>query len=340
LAPKVLAFHRAEPLSLRVGRLINVMYLTFRPLIAVMKGASDLLLRLSGQGNLGGHGESHFTMSVEEIRMILEASEKDGMLDPEETEMIRGVFELDEQTVRDAMVPRTQIRALEQDATLGDALRYFRDIPHARFPVYVDSLDRITGVVAIKELLTYVAEHSGSDSFSKASKKPVKDFAKPPFLVPDSKPLNDLLADFKRKRQQMAIVIDEYGGTEGIITLEDILEEIVGDYEDEFTRGTRRVKKLTGSAYEIDASMRISDLADLVSFPFPEDDDYVTLAGLFYKAFGGVPSVGDVVTLESGRLTVLEMDNHRITLVKFEDTAHQADGSVGLVESTSAPDPV
>ena len=132
-----------------------------------------------------------------------------------------------------------------------------------------------------------------------------RDFAKPPFLVPDSKPLNDLLADFKRKRQQMAIVIDEYGGTEGIITLEDILEEIVGDYEDEFTRGTRRVKKLTGSAYEIDASMRISDLVDLVSFPFPEDDDYVTLAGLFYKAFGGVPSVGDVVTLESGRLLSL-----------------------------------
>ena len=131
LAPKVLAFHKAERLSMAVGRLINVMYLTFRPLIAVMKWASDLLLRLSGQGNLGGHGESHFTMSVEEIRMILEASEKDGMLDPEETEMIRGVFELDESTVREAMVPRTQIRALAQDTTLGEALRYFRDIPPA-----------------------------------------------------------------------------------------------------------------------------------------------------------------------------------------------------------------
>ena len=151
--------------------------------------------------------------------------------------------------------------------------------------------------------------------------------------------IRDRLADFKRKRQQMAVVIDEYGGTEGIITLEDILEEIVGDYEDEFTRAARRVKKLTGSAYEIDASMRIADLVDLVSFPFPEDEDYVTLAGLVYKLSGGVPEVGDVVPLESGRLTVLEMDNHRITLVKFEDTAHQADGTVGLSESTSAPDP-
>ena len=225
------------------------------------------------RGNLGGHGESHFTMSVEEIRMILEASEKDGMLAPEETEMIRGVFELDEHSVREAMVPRTQIRALPQNATLGDTLRYFRDIPHARFPVYDKSIDKITGIVQIKELLTYMAEHASSDSMATVSKKKVIDFAKPAFMVPDSKPLNDLLADFKRTRQQMAIVVDEYGGTEGIITLEDILEEIVGDYEDEFTHAARRVKKPEGSQYEIDASMRILDLEDLVQFDFPQDDD-------------------------------------------------------------------
>ena len=336
LAPKVLAFHKSEKLSLMVGRLINVLYLAFRPLIAVMKWASDLLLRLSGQGNLGGHGESHFTMSVEEIRMILEASEKDGMLAPEETEMIRGVFELDEHSVREAMVPRTQIRALPQNATLGDTLRYFRDIPHARFPVYDKSIDKITGIVQIKELLTYMAEHASSDSMATVSKKKVIDFAKPAFMVPDSKPLNDLLADFKRPRQQMAIVVDEYGGTEGIITLEDILEEIVGDYEDEFTHAARRVKKLEGSQYEIDASMRILDLEDLVPFDFPQDDDYVTLAGLFYKFFGSVPNVGDMVRLDGGQLTVREMDNHRITLLLFEDTAVAADGSTHLAESTSA----
>ena len=338
LAPKVLAFHKSEKLSLTVGRLINVMYLTFRPLIAVMKWASDLLLRVSGQGNLGGHGESHFTMSVEEIRMILEASEKDGMLAPEETEMIRGVFELDEHSVREAMVPRTQIRALTQDTTLAETLRFFRDIPHARFPIYSESIDKITGIVAIKEILTFMAEHSASETFNAVANKPVSDFAKPAFMVPDSKPLNDLLADFKRTRQQMAIVVDEYGGTEGIITLEDILEEIVGDYEDEFTHAARRVKKLEGSQYEIDASMRITDLDDVIDFPFPEDDDYVTLAGLFYKRFGSVPVVGDTVQLDGGRLTVTEMDNHRITLVHFEDTAINDDGSVGLADTTSAPD--
>jgi putative hemolysin len=136
------------------------------------------------------------------------------------------------------------------------------------------------------------------------------------------------------------VVIDEYGGTEGIITLEDILEEIVGEYEDEFTRQARRVKKLVGSQYEIDASMRVSDLESLVDFPFPRDDDYVTLAGLFYKRLGSVPKVGDTVQLEGARLTVLEMDNHRITLLRFEDTAVGEDGVQRLVEDTSAGDPV
>ncbi|MFN8080517.1 MAG: hemolysin family protein [Kineosporiaceae bacterium] len=335
LAPKVLAFHKAEQLSMAVGRVINLMYLVLRPLIYVMKLASDALLRLSGQRNLEGHGESQFTMSVEEIRMILSASEKDGMLAPEETEMIRGVFELDEHTVREAMIPRTQIRALAKDDTVGDALQFFRDIPHARFPVYEGNLDRIVGIVSIKELLTAMAETSGDD-LRRVSRRRVSEFARAPFLVPNSRLQSDLLKDFKRTRQQMAIVIDEYGGTEGIITLEDILEEIVGDYEDEWThRQAKRVRKLVGSQYEVDASMRVSDLQELLGFPFPEDDDYTTLAGLCYKIHGSVPVVGDTVQLEGARLTVLEMDNHRITLVRFEDTAVGKDGVTRLAEDKS-----
>ena len=336
LAPKVLAFHKASEVSLAVGGTINILYLTFRPLIHVMKLASDGLLWLIGQRDLAGQGDGHFTMSVEEIRMILAASEKDGMLAPEESDMVRGVFKLDEHTVREVMIPRTQIRAMAREETVADALRFFRDIPHARFPVYDKSLDRITGVVTIKELLTAMGENG--DSVAEVIRRPIGDFAKRPFIVPNSKLQSDLLKDFKRLRQQMAVVIDEYGGTEGIITLEDILEEIVGDYEDEFTRQARRVRKLVGSQYEIDASMRISDLEELIAFPFPVDDDYVTLAGLFYKRFGSVPTVGDSVTIEGARLTVLEMDSHRITLVRFEDTAVGEDGVVRLADTSSAPD--
>jgi CBS domain containing-hemolysin-like protein len=171
------------------------------------------------------------------------------------------------------------------------------------------------------------------------SKRPVIEFAKEPYIVPNSKTLSELLKEFKRTRQQMAIVIDEYGGTEGVITLEDILEEIVGEYEDEFTaHQRRRVRKLEGSQYDIDASMRICDLAPLVGYPFPEDTEYVTLGGMIYKQIGRVPKIGEVIEIPSARLVVLEMDRHRITRVRFEDIALHADGSVRLVEDDSPAD--
>ena len=131
------------------------------------------------------------------------------------------------------MIPRTQIRALTQEQTLADALRVFREVPHARFPVCDQSLDRITGIVAIKELLTVMAESSGQ-TLEDVRRRRVSEFARPPFVVPDSKSLAELLKEFKRTRQQMAIVIDEYGGTAGLITIEDVLEQIVGEIEDEY----------------------------------------------------------------------------------------------------------
>lgn len=337
LAPKVLAFHKAEAISLAVGWAINLMYIVLKPLIYIMKVSSTGLLWVFGQRNLVSRGESHFTMSVDEIRMVLSASEKDGVLAPEETQMIRGVFNLDEHTVHEAMVPRTKILALSREETLADALRMFRDVQHARFPVYDESIDRIIGIVSIKELLSVMAASSG-ETLEEVSRRPVAEFAKEPMIVPNSKQLSEMLKEFKRSRQQMAIVIDEYGGTEGIISLEDILEEIVGDYDDEFTHQARRVEKLQGSQYEIDAAMRVSELEPLINYPFPRDGDYVTLAGLIYKLLGRVPEIGEAVDIPSARLVVLEMDNHRITRVRFEDLALDDEGRVTLAESKSPPD--
>ena len=339
LAPKVLAFHKAEAISMAVGWAINLLYLIFKPLIYIMKLSSSGLLWIFGQRDLAHGGESHFTMSVEEIRMVLTASEKDGVLAPEETQMIRGVFNLDEHTVREAMVPRTEILALSKDASLADALQLFRDMPHSRFPVYEQTIDQIIGIVSIKELLSVMAESTG-ETLEQVSRRPVSEFAKAPLIVPDSKLISEMLKQFKKTRQQIAIVIDEYGGTEGLISLEDILEEIVGEYDDEFTQTAgRRVKKLEGSQYEIDASMRVSDLEPIIHYPFPEDADYTTLAGLIYKVLGHVPHVGEAVDIHSARLVVLEMDHHRITKVRFEDIALDDAGQVSLSESQSAADP-
>ena len=341
LAPKVLAFHKAESISMAVAWSINGLYKLFRWVIWVMEKSSNGLLWLFGQRDLsGGHG-GHFSMSEDEIRTILSASEREGVLNAEETKMIRGVFDLDEHRVRDAMVPRTDISAVSMDAKVGEVLKLFNEGHHARYPVYEGHIDNMVGVVAIKDLLLSLAE----DGSTEGSPNPIRnmsisDVMRPAYMIPATKSLSDLLKEFKRTRQQMAVVLDEYGGTAGVITLEDILEEIVGEYADEFTpHRYRYVKKLSGSQYVIDAGIRVSELEPLVDFPF-ESGDYVTLGGLVYHALGRIPELGEVVELEGGRLEVLEMDKHRITKVLFQDTAmDESTGKARLADELSPPEP-
>jgi len=336
LAPKVLAFHKAESLSLAVASIINTLYRMLAWIIWIMNKTSNGLLWLFGQRNLTSAHTGHFSMSEEEIRTILSASEREGVLNPEETQMIRGVFDLDEHRVRDAMIPRTDISALSKDAKLSDALRLFNEGHHARYPVYEGNLDNMVGIIAIKELLCVVAEAGCGE---KLTEMPVSEIMRPAYIIPESKPLSELLKDFKRTRQQMAIVLDEYGGTAGVITLEDILEEIVGEYADEFTRHQYRyVKKLGGSQYIIDAGIRTSELEHLVDFPFPQGE-FVTLGGLIYHELGRIPNVGDRLALNGGRLEVRAMDKHRITQVLFQPLAMDAGtGETKLAdEGSSSP---
>jgi len=329
LAPKVLAFHKAESLSLSVAWIINGLYQMLKWLIWIMNKSSNGLLWLFGQRNLSGHGEGHFSMSEEEIRTILSASEQDGVLNADETQMIRGVFDLDEYTVREAMIPRTDVLAIAASATMADVLNLFQESHHARYPVYDGNLDNMVGILAMKELLSLVAKQEQDKNILQL---PISDIMLPPFLVPETNALSELLKTFKVERQHMAIVIDEFGGTAGVITLEDILEEIVGDYDDEFTRRHRLIKKLAGSEYIINGSVRVTELEPIVNFPFPEGDDYVTLAGLIYKKLGRIPKLGDSVDLNGGRLEVVEMEGHRIIKAKFQDLALNEKGDMDLVE--------
>lgn len=333
LAPKVLAFHKAETLSLAVAWIVDLMYVMGRPVIWVMNHSSNGLLWCFGQSDLAGHGEGHFSMTEEEIRSILLASEAEGVLNSEETKMIRGVFDLDEHTVREAMIPRTDILAMPKTATLDEALVVFKEHPHARFPVFSDDLDDMVGMLAMKEVLRLLAE---DDPEIQRAKK-VEEIMKEVLMVPETKPLSELLKEFQGSGSQMAIVVDEFGGTAGIISLEDILEEIVGEYDDEFTKKNRYIKKGEGSQYVIDASIRVSELETTVNFPFPEGD-YVTLGGLIFQRIGRVPKEGDVVNLEAGRLEVLSMDRNRVATALFQDLALGEDGKPRLAETVKKGD--
>ena len=317
LAPKVLAFHKAESISLGVARIINWMHTIMRPLIWVMNKASSGLLWVFGQSDLAAQGEAHFSMTGEEIRTILSASEQEGALDPQLTMMLRGVFDLDDHTARDAMVPRTEVEAVDDAATVADILKLFKEQLRERYPVYRSSLDNIVGVVSVKELLNRLASSDDPDAAAGITSLPVSDVMMPPYFVPDTMRLSRLLKEFTNNRRQMAIVLDEYGGTEGLITLEDILEEIVGDYEDEFSPRHRHIRMQDKRHFIINGGVRVTELEPKLNFPFPTGD-YVTLGGLIYQRLGRIAEVGDVVKLEGARLEVLEMDAHRIVKVLFE----------------------
>ncbi len=319
LAPKVLAFHKAVPLSLAVARIINWMHAVMRPVIWVMNKSSNGLLWLFGQRDLASQSEGHFSMTGEEIRTILSASEQEGALDPQLTKMLRGVFDLDDHTARDAMIPRTEMDVLEDTATVADVLSLYKEDLRERYPVYETSVDNIIGVVSMKQLLNRMASLQDPEKSAGIVNLPVREVMMPAYYVPDTMPLSTLLNDFTSNRRQIAIVLDEYGGTEGLITLEDILEEIVGDYEDEFTPRHRHIKKEDQHSYVINGGVRVTELEPKLNYPFPTGD-YVTLGGLINHRLGHIASVGDVVELEGARLEVLEMDKHRTTKVLFQDT--------------------
>jgi CBS domain containing-hemolysin-like protein len=333
LAPKVYAFHNAESLSLLVGRIINGLYRLLAWLIWIMNKSAQGLLWLFGQRELiRQEGGVHFSMTEEEIRTILSASEREGVINPEETKMIRHVFDLDDHTTREAMIPRTDIVAVSEGACVGDVLKRFQGEHHERFPVFSGSLDDIVGFVTMKGLLDRLAQ---GESLEAVLNQQVTEIMLPPYIVPDTKPLSHLLKEFQEKSRYMAVVIDEFGGTAGIITLEDILEEIVGEYDDESTKRDGYIKKTGPSEYIVEAAIRVAELGEEINFPFPESEDYATLGGLIYTRLDRVPEVGDRIELDGGRIEVVEMDRHRIALVKFQDLALDERGQTRLAEEVT-----
>jgi CBS domain containing-hemolysin-like protein len=325
LAPKVYAFHRPVRSSLAVARTVNLLYRLLYPAIWLLNHASNGLLRLFGQRDLVGPKGGHLSISEEELRTILAASASEGILDSAETAMIQGVFDLDAHTVREVMVPRTKVVGLSKGMTIRAFLKIFRQERHHRYPVYDSNMDNIVGVLTIKELLKSFDPEAGAEEIERS----ISEIMLPPYLVPESKPLSTLLAEFKTKRQQMAIVIDEYGGTAGLVTLEDILEEIVGEYEDEFSPspGFIKTKGKDGKTL-IDPGIRLDDLGKMIECSFPEGE-YNTLAGFIYHHLGRVPELGDSIKLPKCKIAVERMDGHRITLVSLEGPILEKDTEPG-----------
>lgn len=211
---------------------------------------------------------------------------------------------------------RTKIIGLRKDITIQEFLEIYRHKRHQRYPVYDNDIDNIVGILSIKEVLNRFSLDEGA----REVESPISEIMLPPHVIPETKSLRSLLADFKVQRRQMAIVIDEFGGTVGLVTLEDILEEIVGEYEDEFSHVPKYLKdRDKDGKMLIDPVIHLEDLEESIQFSFP-DGEYKTLAGLIYKHLDRVPEIGDTVKLPGCKITVEAMDRHRITQVSFERT--------------------
>lgn len=247
-------------------------------------------------------------ITEEEIEILLDVSQKEGVIDEEESEMLHSILQFKRVIIREIMTPRTEIAALDQDSTIEDVLKIANTEKFSRIPVYEENIDNVVGVIYMRDLLKYWGK--------KADTIKIIDICRKPFFVPETKNVEELFKEFKKKKTHMAIVIDEYGGTAGIVTFEDILEEIVGDIQDEYDFEEDEIIKVSNNSYIIDARIDLDEFEDYFETTIPREK-YETLGGFIYHLTGKVPQRGDKVVFEGFEFEVDKGNDRKIDKVKL-----------------------
>ena len=315
LAPKSLAIQHPEPTTLAVAFPLQFFFLALFPAIVALNWVANQVLRVVG---IEPASESAHYHSGEELRLLIERGREEGAIRETEHELIENVFEFGDTIVKEVMVPRTNIVALDVAASPNELVRVTVEEGYTRMPVYEGSLDNIIGVVHSKDLITLL-EHRDLII--------LQDLLRPVHFIPESKLISQLLREFQRRKIHMAIVIDEFGSTTGLVTMEDILEELVGEIQDEHDDESSGVEKMGEGTYVVNASMTIADANELMTeCKLPEGVSYTTISGLVNKWFERIPEVNESVERDSIRMTVLKTDSHHVVQVKIEDIHHQEDG--------------
>ncbi|HUF35610.1 MAG TPA: hemolysin family protein [Gemmatimonadales bacterium] len=309
LMPKALALLYPEAVSGWVAApLMGFAWVMAFP-IAVLNGTSNRLLRLL---SIDPPGETERLHSPEEIRMLVEQSTEGGSMLRKDARLLEGVFEFSEKTAQEVMTPRTQMVALEADRTVEEAADEVAVARRSRYPVYTESLDEIVGVVHAKDILTALRSRPGET---------VRDVMRPPLFVPGTREVEDVLADMKRLKTHLAVVLDEYGGTAGLVTMEDLLEEIVGQIYDEYDPQDKVVP--ADGAPRLDGAMPISEFNSEYDESL-DDTDYTTIGGHVFGQLGRLPWQGDRVRAGSHTLEVLEMDGRRVKSLRLHPAPAEA----------------
>jgi CBS domain containing-hemolysin-like protein len=295
IIPHAWAKHIGEEMLSRTYPLLKLMLIAVKPLLMCFALHDQFVRRLAGVPD--ADPEQVQEERQEEILNIVEQGRIEGIVDEEEMEMIENVLELDETAAEEIMTPRTDLIAINANDDLEAILETIRDKGHSRIPVYEETVDNIVGLIYAKDLLTEIGKDL--QAFN------LKEKMRPAYFVPESKPLRDLLHEFQAQKLHIAVVLDEYGGTAGIVTIEDILEEVVGEITDEYEKTpTEPFKQIDEQTFEIDARMYIDEVNDELDIKLPEDEDYDTTGGFVFSHLGYIPKAGETFDYESLTITV------------------------------------
>jgi len=320
LVPKAAALNHPEALARWLAPPLLFFAWITTPFTFFLNKSSQVMLHALGQEKAGSEEAVH---SPEEIRLLVEQSQEGGQMQAHDAELIDAAFEFSEKNAREVMTPRTELVALPVEATLSEVLSVVQESGLSRYPVYDESIDNIIGVVLAKDLLKLLAPRTDTDAFDLPS------IMRPVHVIPGSREVEEVLADFKRLKEHMAVVLDEYGGTAGVVTMEDLLEEIVGEILDEYDTPEDAEAPLNTRAGEtlVPGSTHIGELNEHFSLTLP-DEDYTTIGGYVFGVLGRLPIVGDRVVAGGAIFTVCEMDGRRIESLSVDlhglDDRHQA----------------
>lgn len=308
LFPQVLSSWRGERIATASLRLLCAIESLFSPVSRGLRSLTRATVRLIG----AGEERSEADIVEEGIRAAVEQGEREGVLFEGEKSMIESVLEFHDAEVREVMTPRTEMIAADASTTIEDMVQRAIACGHSRIPVFRENIDNIVGIVYTKDLLRYVTD-------PKQSQLPVEEIHRKIYFVPESKKIRELLAEFRAERFHIAVVLDEYGGTIGLVTIEDIIEELVGEIEDEYdAAGAALIRRVDQNTFDLDGRAHIDEVSKALGVELPESDDYETIAGFIFSSLGRVPKEGDFFDLEQLRFKVTAADERKIKRVRVQ----------------------
>jgi putative hemolysin len=305
ILPKVIAVRNTERFSKKTSLILTIIFYIFYPISYGLARFTHFL-----QKNVG-LTEEKILLTEDEVKTLAEVGEEHGTLHKDEKDMIHSIFEFGETTVKEIMVPRTDMVIVDTNSTLAKLMQLVKVKLHSRIPVYKDEIDNIIGILYVKDLLPYL---------NKRKKEPIdlQKLARPPYFVPEQKKIDDLLKEFQAEHIHMALVVDEYGGLSGLVTLEDIIEEIVGEIQDEYDKETPLFKKISENSFLIDGRMSVEELNDELDMQLPEIEGVETISGFILNLLGSLPLEKEEVKYSNYKFIVEKINRNRILKVRVE----------------------